>query len=67
MLKPSALLRTICFSVSLEFQSEVSRSWNIQSDPAHEGEIIGAVRCNYIVDCIVEDRNGTWFCIRDVS
>ena len=67
MLKPSALLRTICLSVSVEFQLEVSGAGNTQSDPAHEGEVIRSARCNYIVNCIVEDRNRTWFRIRNVS
>lgn len=67
MLKPSALLKTICFSISLEFQPEVIGAENTQADPAHEGEVIRTARCNYIVDCIIEDRNGTYFCIRNVS
>ena len=67
MLKPSALLKTICFSVSLGFRSDINEAGNTQSDPAHEGEVIGTTRCNYIIYCIVEDRNRTCCCIRHVS
>ena len=64
MLKPNASLRTICFSISLEFQSDITGAGNTQSDPAHEGEVIRTTRCNNIVNCIVEDRNRTCCCIR---
>ena len=67
MLKPSALPRTICFGVSLEFVLDIRGVGNTQSDPAHEGEVIRTTRCNYIVYCIVEDRNRTCCYIRHVS
>ena len=67
MLKPSALLGTICFSVSLEFQSDIDGAGNTQSDPAQEGEVICTTRCDYIVHCVGEDRNRTCCYIRHVS
>ena len=67
MLEPSALPRTICFNVSLKFQSHISASGNTQSNPAHESEVIRTTRRNDIVYCIVKDRNRTCYCIRDVS
>ena len=67
MLEPNALPRTICFNVSLKFHSDISAAGNTQSDPAHEGEVIRTTRRNYIVYCIVKDRDRTCCCIRYVS
>ena len=32
----------------------------IQADPTHESKVIGAPRCDYVVDGIVEDGNRTF-------